>query len=207
MCSLCTHLLLCLQYNQIFDAESLKKSTVDKIVLDFDENTEKELLTVHKDLVKHLKPHQAAGIKFMWDACFESLERARKVGSGCILAHCMGLGKTLQVVTLTHTLLMNSNKTGVERVMIVCPLNTVLNWVDEFKKWLPKSSNFEVFEIVSHKQNSGRQFIVNEWFNEGGALIIGYDMFRNLANENNKRLSKKMRADFQRALVDPGLCL
>lgn len=155
--------------------------------------------------MKHLKPHQAAGVKFMWDACFETLERAKKTGSGCILAHCMGLGKTLQVITLSHTLLMNSEKTGVEKIMVVCPLNTVLNWVAEYKQWLPKSSGFDVFEIVSYKQNSGRQFIVSEWFKEGGVLIIGYDMFRNLTNEKNKRMSKKMRNEFQKALVDPGL--
>lgn len=194
-----------LQYNQIFDVESLKKSSVDKLVLDFDEQTKNELLTVHKDLVKHLKPHQASGIKFMWDACFESLERTKQTGSGCILAHCMGLGKTLQVITLCHTLLMNGNKTGVEKVLVVCPLNTVLNWVAEFKQWLPRSSNFEVFEIVSQKQLHGRQFVTNDWFNEGGVLIIGYEMFRTLTNENNKRLTKKMRADFRRAFLDPGL--
>jgi SNF2 family DNA or RNA helicase len=38
----------------------------------------------------------------MWDACFESLKEAEKTkGSGCILAHCMGLGKTLQVRKFT----------------------------------------------------------------------------------------------------------
>ncbi|XP_018566294.1 transcriptional regulator ATRX homolog isoform X2 [Anoplophora glabripennis] len=191
------------KYNKIF--EFTADSKVDKVVLDYDEEKKEELLAVDKKVVKKLKPHQASGVQFMWDACFESIERAKNTkGSGCILAHCMGLGKTLQVIALSHTLLRNAKSTGVRKVMVVCPLNTVLNWKSEYKKWMPRNDEFEVFELVSSKQNYERQYIVTEWCNDGGVLIIGYTMFRNLSNPDNKRLSKKMRNVFNEGLVDPG---
>lgn len=73
--------------------------------MDFDEKTKEPLVEVDKTLVKKLKPHQGKGVKFMWDACFESLKRINSKsgqGSGCILAHCMGLGKTFQVKRLIN---------------------------------------------------------------------------------------------------------
>ena len=43
-----------------------------------------------------------------------------------------------------------------------------------------------------------------EWFEEGGALIIGYEMYRNLANHRFVR-SKKMKEAITKYLVDPGI--
>ena len=49
-----------------------------------------------------LKSHQVEGLKFMLDNCFdESIERIIELG----LAHCMDLGKTLQAVKISHTVL------------------------------------------------------------------------------------------------------
>lgn len=72
---------------------------MDRLVLDVDPETKESCIEVDTSIVKKLKPHQAEGIKFMYNACFESVEmiRENKTPGGCILAHCMGLGKTLQV--------------------------------------------------------------------------------------------------------------
>lgn len=65
----------------------------EQLVLDFDEATEDVIITVDRKLVQQLKLHQIKGVKFMFDNCFESCKRATvDTGSGCILAHCMGLG-------------------------------------------------------------------------------------------------------------------
>ncbi|XP_058060545.1 transcriptional regulator ATRX homolog [Anopheles bellator] len=196
-------------YNQeAFDEKPEESRPLEQLVLDFDDDTKKPLLEVDKKLVKQLKPHQANGVKFMFDACFESLERMKESkGSGCILAHCMGLGKTLQVVALAHTLTSNSAVTGVERILVVCPLSTVLNWVNEFSMWMKhvrKDSEIEVYEISKYKDNVTRANVLMEWHNEGGVMILGYDMFRNLANPTAKRIRKKVRESLQTSLINPG---
>lgn len=124
-------------YNKMFKLPDSKDGTLEELVLDFDPDTKKALVEVNKKLVTKLKPHQAKGVKFMWDACFESVAQIQegKVPGGAILAHCMGLGKTLQTITLTHTVLEN-RKAKIDRVMVICPVNTVKNWEDEYEKWL-----------------------------------------------------------------------
>ena len=47
-----------------------------------------------------------------------------------------------------------------------------------------------------------RQRKLRRWFSDGGVLLIGYEMFRNMAL--GKRLKKARREEFQKLLLDPG---
>lgn len=150
---------------------------------------------------------QVGGIRFLYDNIIESLSRYNdSQGFGCILAHSMGLGKTLQVIAFIDVFL---HYTRSQYVLCVVPINTIQNWVAEFNMWLPqevevtepstsslpnsatncynndrtiKPRNFQVFVLNdSAKTLVSRVEIIKEWRSKGGVLIIGYEMFRLLS--------------------------
>ncbi|KAM6117225.1 transcriptional regulator ATRX isoform 3-T3 [Pterocles gutturalis] len=191
---------------EIEDASPLKCPITTKLVLDEDEETKEPLVQVHRRIVTRLKPHQVDGVQFMWDCCCESVKKTKtSPGSGCILAHCMGLGKTLQVVSFLHTVLL-CDKLDFRTALVVCPLNTALNWLNEFEKWqegLEDEEKLEVCELATVKRPQERSYMLQRWQDEGGVMIIGYEMYRNLAQGRNVK-SRKLKEIFNKALVDPG---
>ncbi|XP_072483947.1 transcriptional regulator ATRX-like [Notamacropus eugenii] len=177
-----------------------------KLVLDEDEETKEPLVQIHRNLVTKLKPHQIDGVQFMWDCCCESVIQTKKsAGSGCILAHCMGLGKTLQVVTFLHTVLL-CDKLNFTTALVVCPLNTALNWINEFEKWqevLEDDKKLKVSELGTMKRAQDRSDLLQKWQDNGGVMVIGYEMYRNLVQGRNVK-SRKFKEIFNKTLIDPG---
>ncbi|CAG5036176.1 unnamed protein product [Parnassius apollo] len=189
----------------------------DEVCLEYDFEGHCPVVTIHPFFTKVMKAHQYEGVKFMWDACFESLAmiEAGHPGGGCILAHCMGLGKTLQVLALLHTVLTHP-RVGMQRVLVCCPLSTVLNWVDEIHKWIGPVTNklksrnlkrrMQVFELSKLKKTYERAYQLEDWYNGGGIFIIGYELFRNLSTLDpvldgiRPTIVNKIRM----ALLDPG---
>eukprot|EP00061_Rhincodon_typus_P018907 g48283.t1 len=145
-------------------------------------------------LARAVKSHQVGGIRFLYDNLVESQERFKSSsGFGCILAHSMGLGKTLQIVSFVDVLF---RYTEARTVLAIVPVNTLQNWLAEFNMWLPapetlpadynseeiQPRSFKVHILNDeHKTTVARAKVINEWSADGGVLLMGYEMYRLLS--------------------------
>ena len=134
-------------------AQSQDDIDPNEVVLDVDTKKDKKVV-VHPEITKHLKPHQVEGIKFMYDCCYGSVDNLEKYpGSGCILAHCMGLGKTLQLITLLHTVIC-CPQLKTDKVIVICPKSTVMNWKEEIERWLGNIKNTRKLKLFHFPEQS-----------------------------------------------------
>ncbi|CAF3293445.1 unnamed protein product [Rotaria sp. Silwood2] len=156
-------------------------------------------LYVPKHLCPILKPHQIGGIRFMYDNIVESLQHFQTTGGlGCILAHSMGCGKTLQVITFINILLEHKIA---KSVLIVVPINTIQNWLNEFNRWCPLNNPnikykrlFQLYMLnETSKKFTQRAKLVQNWFQTGGALILGYEMFRLMVMKKNSQTNSSTK--------------
>lgn len=113
-------------FSQSNHAEEQAPTANPRLILELDKATNEALIEVAPKLVEQMKPHQCDGVRFLWNNVFESIdaiEKKKSSGNGCILAHCMGLGKTLQVISFIHTIFNSSELTKVKTCLVLCPKN------------------------------------------------------------------------------------
>lgn len=196
--------------------ETNKQQAIKKaLYLDITKDGKKRI-KVDEAIAEKLKPHQKEGVQFMWDSMYESVEMIAEgnKGSGCLLAHCMGLGKTFQTVALVHTLFNNQEETKVKRVLILMPINVLINWKNEFKKWTLKCKvRLNIFDLSSSASaassssslNTTKQriYTIESWFKRGGVLLMGYTMFARLVQGTGIK-SKALKDRFIECLIKPG---
>ncbi|KAJ7569529.1 hypothetical protein O6H91_01G082600 [Diphasiastrum complanatum] len=165
-----------------------------------------EIVRIPPSISKSLRPHQLSGVRFMWENCIESVTKVKSgdSGLGCILAHSMGLGKTLQVIAFLYTILKHKDL-GLKTVLIVVPVNVLHNWRSEFLKWQPiEVDPISVFMLDDvGRNNFKRAKLLNRWQKLGGVMLIGYTAFRLLSLGKHVR-DKLTRDMFCDSLQNPG---
>jgi transcriptional regulator ATRX len=165
-------------------------------------STEGGEVKVPLEILQHLQDHQVDGVRFMYDNTIGSCAKAaaNENQRGCVLAHCMGLGKTLQVVALTATVLANP-QLGIKRVLCIVPVNVLRNWDAEYLKWTPLVPVFTVGGETGNV-NKKRVTTLEQWESaeNGAVLLIGYDTFRNLI-KGSKIKKAEWKETFHRCLL------
>ncbi|XP_026222893.1 helicase ARIP4-like isoform X3 [Anabas testudineus] len=165
-----------------------------RVLVNLNHPATEEDIFLSPQLAQAVKPHQIGGIRFLYDNLVESVERfSSSSGFGCILAHSMGLGKTLQVISFIDVLFRN---TQAHTVLAIVPVNTLQNWLSEFNTWVPPPEalppdtdpalvtprTFKVHILNDeHKNTATRAKVVEDWARDGGVLLMGYEMYRLLS--------------------------
>ena len=185
-------------------------------------------LFLSPQLAANVKPHQIGGIRFLYANVVESAANfTARPGVGCILAHSMGLGKTLQVISFIDVLF---SSTDAKHVLCVVPINTLQNWIAEFDMWIPtqptipqslkavkdvvQHRRFKLYVLTAdHKTLLLRSKELLTWRKNGGVLVMGYEMYRMLVvdlvkSRKNDAMSQaefdSLKSSIQEALVNPG---
>ncbi|GMI79137.1 hypothetical protein like AT1G08600 [Hibiscus trionum] len=161
-----------------------------------------EAVRIPPSISAKLKVHQIAGIRFMWENIIQSITKVKSgdKGLGCILAHTMGLGKTLQVIAFLYTA-MRSVDLGLKTALIVTPVNVLHNWRQEFMKWRPvELKPIRVF-MLEDVPRERRAELLAKWIRKGGVFLIGYAAFRNLSLGKHVK-DRNMARDICYALQD-----
>eukprot|EP01012_Entosiphon_sulcatum_P023890 TRINITY_DN29029_c0_g1_i1.p1 TRINITY_DN29029_c0_g1~~TRINITY_DN29029_c0_g1_i1.p1 ORF type:complete len:1265 (-),score=190.91 TRINITY_DN29029_c0_g1_i1:11-3805(-) len=160
----------------------------------------KPLRLIPRKLFDLLKPHQVDGVRFMWRTVVMPKESNR----GCILAHSMGLGKTLQVVVTTY--MFFKHLVG-RRAMVVAPKSTLTNWHREFKEWPRKAELSPIVTILLGDQCptvSDRLRLLRRWANlDVAVLLIGFEMFTRLIGQKTRKRKRGQPDTEQKEVLSP----
>jgi SNF2 family DNA or RNA helicase len=189
----------------------------ERIIINETKRDEEGFIYVHDHIARRIKPHQVEGVRFMWSQVVLK-EGAQQ---GCLLAHTMGLGKTMQVITLLVAIIeaATSSDSSItsqipdhlkrHKILILAPPGLLNNWMDELLMWFPEdlANRIGGFRTVdSSVPGSARISMIQAWYEDHGILLLGYQMFRTLVgHERGKKFDKKFdefREELTKYLLD-----
>ncbi|KAL1623948.1 hypothetical protein SLS56_008073 [Neofusicoccum ribis] len=194
---------------------SSSQSNSDRLIVNPGEFGKDGAIYIHPSIGSRIKTHQVEGVKFMWR---ELVEAGHTDPQGCLLAHTMGLGKTMQTITLLVTIAEAAGSPDEHvrsqipqdlrrmQVLILCPASLVNNWLDELHQWIPESTSKKIGvirEINAEIAIDKRLQRIHKWHRKGGILVMSYEMLRTLLSEKQpSKFSEEERVTIERRLLD-----
>ncbi|PHH85296.1 hypothetical protein CDD83_627 [Cordyceps sp. RAO-2017] len=157
-----------------------------RLIINEAKQEDQPFIYVNEETGKRIKDHQIEGVRFIWNQVVLD-EDARQ---GCLLAHTMGLGKTMQVITFLVAIQESvaSPDPAVRsqipedlrqsKTLILCPAGLVDNWMDELLLWAPEGLLGPIRKIESLQAPEVRKMNVDDWARGGGVLVTGYNMLQ-----------------------------
>lgn len=194
------------QLKRRFREMGVNEEDPSRIVVNTGKLDDQNFVYLNPKIGKCIQPHQVEGVRFLW--------REVVAGSqGCLLAQTMGLGKTMQVISLLVTITEAAtspdenirNQVPLDlresRTLILCPPGLIENWWDEFLIWTPPNSGIgELRKVTSSIKLDDRCWEIREWGKEGGILLMGFTIFRDLI-QNKMRKGDRPLSDEQHAII------
>ena len=179
---------------QIAELGSVSSKQSRLIVNETKESQDESLIYINDHIGSKIKNHQIEGIRFMWN----QLVVPSGVRQGCLLAHTMGLGKTMQVITLLVVIAESSaspdesvlcqipENLRESKTLVLCPTSLVDNWHEEIQIWAPNGILGPVHKMHATLSTTDRVTTFQDWASHGGVLIIGYSLFSNLVRDDEE---------------------
>ncbi|KAM7222473.1 protein chromatin remodeling 20 [Rhypophila decipiens] len=158
------------------------------------ESDDQALIYINEDIGRKIKDHQLDGVRFLWNHLVLSNARS----GGGLLAHAMGLGKTMQVITLLVVIAESArspdpsvrSQIPVElresKTLIVSPAGLLENWVDEILSWAPPNILGELFKLSADLGEKLRPDMIRQWASKGGLLVIGIELFTAIVQDGGE---------------------
>ncbi|KAL1837033.1 hypothetical protein VTJ49DRAFT_4344 [Mycothermus thermophilus] len=166
------------------------------IVNESKESDEQAFIYINDHIGAKIKDHQIDGVRFMWNQVVVH----SKVRQGCLLAHTMGLGKTMQVITLLVVIAESSDSSDESirsqipenlregKTLILCPPSLIDNWDEEIRTWAPGGILGPVYRLdgIGMMSRAKRLATIKAWAAGRGVLIVGYALFTTLVRGDDE---------------------
>ncbi|EHK41190.1 hypothetical protein TRIATDRAFT_321436 [Trichoderma atroviride IMI 206040] len=182
-------------------AKNLKLATLSstmtegeaRLIINESKQDGQPFIYISRKIGERIKDHQIKGVRFLWNQIILNAD----LRQGCLLAHTMGLGKTMQVITLLVAIAEASHSDNeaikaqipmdlrTSQSLIICPAGLVINWLEEINAWSPEGILGNVFKVESAQSKSNQISTIEYWAEYGGVLVMGHEMFKRTRAEND----------------------